>query len=353
MQNASLEAFLSLEGVATKIPLDSSYSEWRQAIDHRGRPRGKVRYGRWHFATSTLNSAQYEQLLTLMLSSTARVDAHATYARADGQGQFVTVWGTGCYLVHLHSHFDARGTHGQEPGWTIYFTLAAEEMGREAGAAGAFVPPVARSYAYSGPAEVAATSSTEDITEILFKDNTLIEIRKQIASGILPRKHAEHISIEEQAVIAYYTTGEGYRNFNLALRGQLPTNKFFVAQEKILNQALSKLPKHTGSVVRGTGSTEIPIFDKISVGEVVEYKNFVSTSLDEAIADDFMYRKQGEYVLRVNSKKGVCITEMSLAPAEDEILFSSKSRFKVIGKSYRPRFTEDDPLVKEIYLEEI
>ncbi|HEX8428319.1 hypothetical protein [Hymenobacter sp.] len=44
MQNASLEAFLYLEGV-TKIPLDASYYEWRQHLDHRGRPRSKVRAG--------------------------------------------------------------------------------------------------------------------------------------------------------------------------------------------------------------------------------------------------------------------------------------------------------------------
>ena len=53
------------------------------------------------------------------------------------------------------SHFDARGTPGREAGWTLYFTLAAEEMGREAGTAGAFVMPAARSYAVTPPASVA------------------------------------------------------------------------------------------------------------------------------------------------------------------------------------------------------
>ncbi|UOG75882.1 hypothetical protein MTX78_04615 [Hymenobacter tibetensis] len=36
----------------------------------------------------------------------------------------------------------------QEPGWVLYFSLAAEQMGREAGTAGEFVPPAAGSYAY-------------------------------------------------------------------------------------------------------------------------------------------------------------------------------------------------------------
>ncbi|HEX8428320.1 hypothetical protein [Hymenobacter sp.] len=73
-----------------------------------------------------------------MLNPHAVVDAHAHYGRADGQGTFVTVWGRRCCVCHVYSAFDARGTSGQQPGWTLYFSLAAEQMGREAGAAGAF-----------------------------------------------------------------------------------------------------------------------------------------------------------------------------------------------------------------------
>ncbi|WP_139922599.1 hypothetical protein [Hymenobacter sp. DG01] len=74
-----------------------------------------------------------------MLSPGALVDARATYGRADGQGTFVTVWGRRCSVCHVFSYFDAHGTQGQQPGWTLYFTLAAEEMGREAGSADPFV----------------------------------------------------------------------------------------------------------------------------------------------------------------------------------------------------------------------
>ena len=85
-----------------------------------------------------------------MLSATAQLDAHAEYGRSDGQGLFVTVWGTGCYVSHVYDYFDGRGTDGREPGWRLFFTLAPQEMGRTAGAKGAFVAPQSRDYAYKG-----------------------------------------------------------------------------------------------------------------------------------------------------------------------------------------------------------
>ena len=354
MQDSPVAGSLSV-GSIPALPLAASYYHWQQRTDHRGRPRGKPRFGTWHFATSTLSQTQYEHLLDLMLSHTAQLDAHAEYGRSDGQGLFVTVWGTGCYLTHLHEHFDARGTLGREPGWILYFTLAPQEMGRTAGQKGEFIAPVGRDYVYNEekPESRLLIVPAFDALEILFKNNTLLEIKNKITSGIIPRKYTNIISIDEQSVIAFYTTAEGYRDFNMALRGNLSMTPFFTAQEKVLNAALAKLPKHIGSVIRGTGSTEIDRLENSLIGDMVSYDNFVSSSLDESIADDFMERKGGKYVLRIQSKKGVRITEMSLAPSEDEILFSSKSQFKVTGKSYRPRFTEDDPLIREIYLEEI
>lgn len=84
MQNASLEAHLTLGNF--RVPLDASYYEWQQ-VNHRGRPRSKVRAGHWHFATSQLDQATYQQVLVPYTV----VDAHAEYARSDGQGVFVTV----------------------------------------------------------------------------------------------------------------------------------------------------------------------------------------------------------------------------------------------------------------------
>jgi hypothetical protein len=197
------------------------------------------------------------------------------------------------------------------------------------------------------------SSSSEKDIEKPFENSDLLELRNKILAGTIPRKHSDIVSVEEQAVIAYYTTAEGSRQFNLALRGQAPMTEFFKAQERILNGALEKLPKFQGSTLRGTVEPETQRFANAKDGDVIEYENFVSSSTEEIIADDFMYRKNGEYVLRITSKNGVRITEISMAQAEEEILFQSRKKFQVIGKSFRPRFTEDDPLIREIYLEEI
>lgn len=352
MQDSPISANLFL-GALEPIPLDASYHSWRQHTDHRGRPTGKPRPERWQLVTSQLSLAQHNQLLHLMISNTARVDARVEYGRSDGQGQFITIWGTGCYVVQVQEHFDARGTTEAGPSLMLYLALAPEEMGRQAGLKGEFTAPVGRDYAYAAEDFNALTPSSDGITEILFLNNSLSEIRSKIISGDIPRRHQDLISVEEQSIIAYYTTKEGYQDFNLALRGEVNRSDFINAQEIFLNRALSKLPKFTGSVVRGTGATETQRLNLASKGDIIEYKNFVSTSLDEGIADDFMYRKHGEYILRIQSKQGVSITDISLAPAEDEILFSSNSKFRVVDKSYRPRFVEDDPLIKEIYLEQV
>jgi hypothetical protein len=50
-------------------------------------------------------------------------------------------------VSHVYEHFDSRGTQGWQPGCILYFSLTAEQMGREAGTAGPFVMPPPRSYA--------------------------------------------------------------------------------------------------------------------------------------------------------------------------------------------------------------
>jgi hypothetical protein len=72
--------------------------------------------------------------------------------RSDGQGVFVTVWGRRCTVSHVYEHFDSRGTQGRQPSCILYFSLTAEEMGREAGTAGPFVMPPPRSYAAAAAA---------------------------------------------------------------------------------------------------------------------------------------------------------------------------------------------------------
>ncbi|NMM50490.1 hypothetical protein [Marinigracilibium pacificum] len=74
--------------------------------------------------------------------------------------------------------------------------------------------------------------------------------------------------------------------------------------------------------------------------------------METDIADDFMSRKGGSVVLVIEPKSGKSIGEISAA-FESEILFKSKTKFEVVSKSYRPRFTPNDPLVREIHIKEV
>ncbi|UOQ65806.1 type VI secretion system tube protein TssD [Hymenobacter volaticus] len=355
MNRASFDGTLHLPALGLQLSIQQSHYRWVQHQDHRGRPCSKVRFGSLLIEVLA-NQEQLAELTQLAANPFTIVDGHAAYTQADGQGTFVTVWFQQASLHHFTEYFDATGTRGTEASWVVQFALAPQQMGRDSGTSGSFVAPAPGTHGESPSSlptpAVAAPAPLSDI-EILFSNGSLVEIRNNILSGLYSREHSNLISVEEQAVVAYYTTGEGYRNFNQALRGEMPMTDFFRAQERVLNGALEKLPKYQSWVVRGTGESETKRFAAAAVGDVIEYDNFVSSSLEEFIADDFMYRKNGEYVLRIKSKNGVRITEMSMAKSEDEVLFLSKRKFKVTSKSYRPRFTEDDPLIKEINLEEL
>lgn len=148
MQNASLEAFLYLEGLNGNILLDASHCEWYQSLDYRGRPRSKVRAGVWWLVFTNLSPTYKQHLGALAFSDTAVVNAHATFRRADGQGTARTVWARQACICHFSQHFDSRGTLGLEPSLFTIIGLAAEEMGEQEGAYGTFVLLPAREYAY-------------------------------------------------------------------------------------------------------------------------------------------------------------------------------------------------------------
>ena len=87
------------------------------------------------------------------------------------------VWGTGCYVSHIYDYFDSRGTDGREPGWRLFFTLAPQEMGRTAGAKGAFVAPQSREYAAPGRTTAATPKPAAALPA---PEYTLVEFRATI-----------------------------------------------------------------------------------------------------------------------------------------------------------------------------
>lgn len=375
---------------------------FHQATDYEGRPSTDVRLGLIR-VTLVGEAAGWRSWEEWMLDPYRRQSGRLVFYHDEGQTAKTVVF-YDAFCVHYECRFDARGPAGQASFETVlHLSAAAEEVQGQFSEAHSVIPWAAdqntRRRALSKPtdwvpsaalaaqravprlpeaalppalallaAQVAGgaapaalpgppaslvAAAAPDSTPALFADPLLKSIREGILSGAVARHSPDLLSVDEQAIIRHYTTEEGYRDFNLALRGQLPMTPFFVAQEKLLNQALAQLPKHQGNVMRGTGSGENDLFKNAAIGDVITYDNFISTSVSEDVADDFMGKKGGECVLIIQSKSGVRVTEMSAMPWEDEILFPSKQSFKVTAKSFRPRFDEDDPLVREVYLEQL
>lgn len=144
------------------------------------------------------------------------------------------------------------------------------------------------------------------------------------AATLTAKMHMEH-----QRVIAAYT-GSHYRALNQALR----TASAGTAQkrvEKLLNEALTLGPAYKGSVYRGlslSGSERASFIARhkmaLANGSAVGHAQFNSTS--RASGSSF----GGNIRLVIESKTGVHVKPISLHPGEDEVLFRSDAKFKVV-----------------------
>jgi hypothetical protein len=196
-------------------------------------------------------------------------------------------------------------------------------------------------------------AAKQDWVADLFKNADLAAFKKSLQTDASLRKFGQYLSIEEEAVIKYYTTPSGYKDFNRALRGEIPMTDFYKDYERALNQALNKLPKSDRTVYRGLGKEGSEYFKTLKKGDEFTEVGFTSSSLEDDIAEHFMTKNGGNTVLIWKSKSGVLISETSEASFESEVLFKSNKRFKIVDKTFKARYSESDPLVQEIYLEEI
>lgn len=120
-----------------------------------------------------------------------------------------------------------------------------------------------------------------------------------------------------------------------------------------MNQALNKLPKYNKPVYRGLGKEGSKYFSSLKKGDKITEKSFLSSSLDEDVAELFMNRNNGNTILIIEHKSGVSIANISQSGFEGEILLKSDRTFIIENKTFKPRFDESDPLIQEIYLKEI
>ena len=66
-------------------------------------------------------------------------------------------------------------------------------------------------------------------------------IYNDFVSGKITRKFTKELSLEEEAVLRFYTTKEGYKNFNRALRGEIPMTDFYISQKKTNESGVEKV----------------------------------------------------------------------------------------------------------------
>lgn len=135
--------------------------------------------------------------------------------------------------------------------------------------------------------------------------------------------------MEEEAVFKFYTN-KSYYKFNQALISNSKIDDILEI-EKLLNQALDKIPSSPGTYYRGIGKEEIAMLDKLKKVDKVIYENFMSTSKDRSYAGTFArknFEKTNETALiEIQSKNGISIIKYSDLEKEMEVLHKSKTEF--------------------------
>lgn len=184
------------------------------------------------------------------------------------------------------------------------------------------------------------------------KNATFNEIISGYKTGKITRIFSKYLSLEEEAILRFYTTNAGYKNFNKALRGEIQMTQEFKAQAELMNKALDKLPKYQSNemLYRIENLTESEINRIYKTGKTVENKHFTSSTYDYNALRDAVLNRQFTVIIRIKSKNGRLIEELSTLKKEKEVLFKSNSKFTVekIGNTQDPN--DWMRLVKEIIL---
>ena len=191
---------------------------------------------------------------------------------------------------------------------------------------------------------------------IMLRNSSFRRYRDELYNDPLSRSFGNMLSVEEEAILKFYTTNEGYKNLNRALRGEIPMTDAYAAQERLMNQALSRLPnsRYSGKLFRieTHKAGAIPMIYK--EGEIFTARHFMSTTHSEEALIEAMRARTPNLLIRIEAKSGKLIEDLSTFYVEKEILFKSGTRFRVkkVGISGDP---EKDYIVpiKTVFLEEL
>ncbi|MEO0760110.1 MAG: minor capsid protein [Cyanobacteria bacterium J06648_16] len=140
---------------------------------------------------------------------------------------------------------------------------------------------------------------------------------------------------EDLSMLEFYT-GDRFLEVNQQLRSGNPTDD--VKQEvQRVNRALDKMPAYEGVVYRGIRPDSIGEIDGILAqfrqGESVVFPGFTSTSASESVGRNYAgLNGIGGVTVAIRSKgvNGRVVAPISRNPAEQEVLFKSNTRFRVV-----------------------
>lgn len=190
------------------------------------------------------------------------------------------------------------------------------------------------------------------LKEMLSVKDAEMYVRRGVYQKTLYESISSQVLTESEAAALFSYTANGFFvNSELyALAKGLSTKdnpEFIKIYEKFLNKALDKLPMYRGTVYRYSQSTlPIDFVEQLKVGAEVIFQPFTSTSKTAILRKNMFY----EFVIQ--SKTGR-ILPFSYKPTEDEVLFKSKTTFKVLNIEIKKVPKRKDYHTTVFYLEEI
>lgn len=180
----------------------------------------------------------------------------------------------------------------------------------------------AKNKQYMAELGISETEATgfEGLVEMIGKDSNAADIIQKF-KGYQEQaaKLGYPISGFQYALIRNYING-GYKSVNGALRSGSPSIKQHV-YARLVNNAIDKLPKFTGTVTRGTTLTpeQLAVYKP---GHVVTEQGFTSTGIG------FKFSGNVHYTIKANGMRGGDFSKGANV-GEKEVLFKAKTMFLV------------------------
>ncbi|MDR0196395.1 MAG: ADP-ribosyltransferase [Myroides sp.] len=138
--------------------------------------------------------------------------------------------------------------------------------------------------------------------------------------------------MEEEAVLKFYTNTSYYKFNQAAIKGISESD--IIEIDRLLRNTLDRLKSSPGTYYRGIGKEEIAFLDSYKKGDIITYKNFMSTTSDELVSANFIRNniiKTGEGALVViQAKNAKSIKKFSDAEKEIEYLLKSRTEYEII-----------------------